>query len=384
MNLLYITNKIKSIFLRIFVFLLLYICFSCSIEQEIANKITKSRFYSQSQLVIDSTQIFRNNKENILNVEVKYQARTFNTLYDSIKWEFPGGTPNTVNDATETSIIYNKYGTYDAKMILLKYDTLSYGNVRLYVDTIPLTDNLNIKYKEANWPSYNTNSTWETIDSNITYTNINTVYDNNNPMAIKTNFSGFGDNRVRLKFDFKVVLNNPLTNSTYTNNQKKLELKIDDYTKFTVSRVENDKYYSGYIDISNKNEFELKFEVYPSLISSDWKIVNNNTNSPMYSFIGATQENFLIGYNNLSTTSSVTIEFNDLSFGSSDMKNLKLSDTTKVILPEGKSKIMINIADGLPTSFQVYDKNSRQTATSLNNNEYFYRLFIKNLIIEVL
>ena len=104
----------------------------------------------------------------------------------------------------------------------------------------------------------------------------------------------------------------------------------------------------------------------------------------MYSFIGATQENFLIGYNNLSTTSSVTIEFNDLSFGSSDMKNLKLSDTTKVILPEGKSKIMINIADGLPTSFQVYDKNSRQTATSLNNNEYFYRLFIKNLIIEVL
>ena len=72
-------------------------------------------------------------------------------------------------------------------------------------------------------------------------------------------------------------------------------MKIDDFTKFTVSRVENDKYYSGYIDVSSKDAFELKFEVYPSLISSDWNIVNNNSNSPMYNFIGPNQENFLIG-----------------------------------------------------------------------------------------
>ena len=104
----------------------------------------------------------------------------------------------------------------------------------------------------------------------------------------------------------------------------------------------------------------------------------------MYNFIGPSQENYLIGYNNLTETSSITVELNDLSFGSSDMKNLKLSDTTKIILPEGESKIMINMDDGLPKSFQVYDKNSRETGTSLNNNEYFYRLFIKNLIVEVL
>ena len=371
-------------YLRLIIFLFIIICFSCSEEEEIVYRINTSRFYSLSRIAIDSTQIFRNNRNNTLNVEVRYQARIFNTAYDSIKWEFPGGTPNIVNEATETSVIYNKYGTYNAKMILLKYDTLSYGNIRLLVDTIPITEDISIKYKETNWPSYDSNSTWETIGSNLTYTNINSVFDNNNPLAIKTNFTGFENNRVRLKFDFKVVLNNPLINSTYTNSQKKLELKIDDFTKFTVSRLENDKYYSGYIDISNKDAFELKFEVYPSLISSEWKIVNNSSNTPLYSFIGPTQENFLIGYNNLSTSSSVTIKLNNLSFGSSDMKNLKLSDTTKIILPEGKSKIMINMNDGLPTSFEIYNKNSREASTSLDNNEYFYRLFIKNLIIEVL
>ena len=371
-------------FLRLIIFLFLIIWFSCSEEEGIVNRISTSRFNSLSQIAIDSTQIFRNNRNNTLNVEVKYQAKTYNTVYDSIKWEFPGGTPNIVNDATETSIIYNKYGTYKAKMILLKYDTLSYGNIRLLVDTIPVTEDLSIKYKETNWITYDTNSTWEVIGSNLTYTNINSVFENNNPLAIKTTFSGFENNRVRLKFDFKVVLNNPLINLTYTNSQKKLELKIDDFTKFNVSRVENDKYYSAYIDFSSKDEFELKFEVYPSLISSDWNMVNNNFSIPMYNFIGPNQENFLIGYNNLSSTSSVTIELNNLSFGSSNMKNLKLSDTTKIILPEGESKIMINMDDGLPTSFQIYNKNSRETATSLNSNEYFYKLFLKNLIVEII
>ena len=371
-------------FLRLIIFLFLIIWFSCSEEEGIVNRINTSRFNSLSQIAIDSTQIFRNNRNNTLNVEVKYQAKTYNTVYDSIKWEFPGGTPNIVNDATETSIIYNKYGTYKAKMILLKYDTLNYGNIRLLVDTIPITEDLSIKYKETNWITYDTNSTWEVIGSNLTYTNINSVFENNNPLVIKTTFSGFENNRVRLKFDFKVVLNNPLINLIYTNSQKKLELKIDDFTKFNVSRVENDKYYSAYIDFSSKDEFELKFEVYPSLISSDWNMVNNNFSIPMYNFIGPNQENFLIGYNNLSSTSSITIELNNLSFGSSNMKNLKLSDTTKIILPEGESKIMINMDDGLPTSFQIYNKNSRETATSLNSNEYFYKLFLKNLIVEII
>ena len=158
-------------------------------EEETVYRINASRFNSLSQITIDSTQIFRNSRDNTLNVEVRYQARTFNTTYDSIKWEFPGGTPNNFIGKPETSVIYNKYGTYGAKLILLKYDTLNYGNIRLLVDTIPVTEDLSIKYKETSWNTYDTNSTWETIGSTLTYTNINSIYDNNNPIAIKTNIT---------------------------------------------------------------------------------------------------------------------------------------------------------------------------------------------------
>ena len=130
-------------------------CSSCSVEEETVYRINISRFYSPSQVTIDSTQVFRNNRNNTLNVEVRYQAKTFNTVYDSIKWEFPGGTPNKVNDVTEASVIYNKYGSYDAKMILLKYDTLNYGNIRLLVDTIPMIEGLSITgFFLKKWLSY--------------------------------------------------------------------------------------------------------------------------------------------------------------------------------------------------------------------------------------
>ena len=81
-------------FLRLIIFLVLIICFSCSVEEGIVYRISTSRFNSLSQIAIDSTQIFRNNRNNTLNVEVRYQAKTYNAAYDSIKWEFPGGTPN--------------------------------------------------------------------------------------------------------------------------------------------------------------------------------------------------------------------------------------------------------------------------------------------------
>ena len=76
-------------------------CSSCSVEEETVYRINASRFQSQSQIAIDSTQIFRNSRNNTLNVEVRYQAKTYNAAYDSIKWEFPGGTPNNVSDVTE-------------------------------------------------------------------------------------------------------------------------------------------------------------------------------------------------------------------------------------------------------------------------------------------
>jgi hypothetical protein len=370
-------------FRKIILLSVLATIYSCTVEQDDVNKIFTTRFNSLSQINIDSLEVFRHDRDNNLNVQINYQADTYNTIYDTIKWEFPGGTPSKIADVSETSVIYNKYGTYTAKLVLLKYDTLNYGNISVQVDTISLDNKLAIKYKEKNWSTYQTNANWQNIGSYLTYLDVNEVYDSNDPIALISNFSGFENKKVRINFKFKVALNNPISDS-YTVNRKNIQFKVDGFTKYSLTGVENDKYYSANISIPDKNDFELKFEVYPPLLSSDWRISNNSNTIPMYSFSDHDQNNFLLGYSDLSSSSSATIELNNLSFGSSDMTYLSLSDTTKILLPQGESKILVKMQDELPRSFKIFREGSRQTGTSLSNDEYFYKLFIKDLIIEVL
>ena len=370
-------------FRKIILLSVLATIYSCTVEQDDVNKIFTTRFNSLSQINIDSLEVFRHDRDNNLNVQINYQADTYNTIYDTIKWEFPGGTPSKIADVSETSVIYNKYGTYTAKLVLLKYDTLNYGNISVQVDTISLDNKLAIKYKEKNWSTYQTNANCQNIGSYLTYLDVNEVYDSNDPIALISNFSGFENKKVRINFKFKVALNNPISDS-YTVNRKNIQFKVDGFTKYSLTGVENDKYYSANISIPDKNDFELKFEVYPPLLSSDWRISNNSNTIPMYSFSDHDQNNFLLGYSDLSSSSSATIELNNLSFGSSDMTYLSLSDTTKILLPQGESKILVKMQDELPRSFKIFREGSRQTGTSLSNDEYFYKFFIKDLIIEVL
>ena len=357
--------------------------YSCSVEQDDVNKIFTTRFNSLSQINIDSLEVFRHDRDNNLDVQINYQANTYSTIYDTIKWEFPGGTPSKIVDVSEASVIYDKYGTYTAKMVLLRYDTLNYGNISVQVDTITLNNKLAIKYKEKNWSAYQTNANWQNVGSYLTYIDVNDVYDNNDPIALISNFSGFENKKVRIKFKFKVALNNPISDSYYVN-RKNIQFKVNGFTKYSLTGVENDKYYSAYVSIPDKEEFELKFEVFPPLLSSDWRISNNSNSIPMYRLSDHDQNNFLLGYSDLSSSSSATIELNDLSFGSRDMTYLSTSDTTKILLPQGESKILVKMQDELPRSFEIFKEGSRQTGTSMSNDEYFYKLFIKDLIIEVL
>jgi hypothetical protein len=357
--------------------------YSCSVEQDDVNKIFTTRFNSLSQINIDSLEVFRHDRDNNLDVQINYQANTYSTIYDTIKWEFPGGTPSKIVDVSEASVIYDKYGTYTAKMVLLRYDTLNYGNISVQVDTITLNNKLAIKYKEKNWSAYQTNANWQNVGSYLTYIDVNDVYDNNDPIALISNFSGFENKKVRIKFKFKVALNNPISDSYYVN-RKNIQFKVNGFTKYSLTGVENDKYYSAYVSIPDKEEFELKFEVFPPLVSSDWRISNNSNSIPMYRLSDHDQNNFLLGYSDLSSSSSATIELNDLSFGSRDMTYLSTSDTTKILLPQGESKILVKMQDELPRSFEIFKEGSRQTGTSMSKDEYFYKLFIKDLIIEVL
>ena len=45
---------------------------------------------------------------------------------------------------------------------------------------------------------------------------------------------------------------------------------------------------------------------------------------------------------------------------------------------------MIKLDDGLPKSFQIFNEGSNLTGTSLESNEYYYKIFIKNLTVEII
>ena len=362
---------------------------SCQIDQQFDYKISKIYIDSFSEIIIDSTNIYRSSKNNDqLNVQIRYQAKTLNSVYDSIKWVFPGGTPEKSNDLQEVTVIYNKYGIYDAKMVLIKYDTLSINRVKMIIDSVHLNDKLKIKYKERNWSSYDSYSTsniWTSIpNTDIVIGKINNIYSDETPISIKTEFTGFDGQELRISFDYKVTLENPLISKIYTNSQKKIELKIDDFNKFTINKVNNDKYYKGYIKLYNKSNFELKFNIFPPLTETLWELDDNNSVSNFYKYKITENESYLINYINQVNTSSATIKYNDLIYGTSDALNLRLGDTTKIKIPSGQSKIQVRMKEKLPFSFDIYKEDSVSTSTSLNYNEYYFRVFIKNLIIEVL
>ena len=362
---------------------------SCEIDKQLDYKISKIYIDSFSEIIIDSTNIYRNSKNNDqLNVKINYQAKTLNSVYDSIKWVFPGGTPEKSNDLQEVIVIYNKYGIYDAKMVLIKYDTLSVNRVEMIIDSVHLNNKLKIKYKERNWSSYDSYSTsniWTSIpNTDIVIGKINNIYSDETPISIKTEFTGFDGQELRISFDYKVTLENPLISSINTNSQKKIELKIDDFNKFTINKVISDKYYKGYIKLYNKSNFELKFNIFPPLTETPWELDNNNSVSNFYKYKITENESYLINYINQANTSSATIKYTDLIYGTSDALNLRLGDTTKIKIPSGQSKIQVRMKEKLPFSFDIYKEDSVSTSTSLNYNEYYFRVFIKNLIIEVL
>lgn len=359
---------------------------SCEVEEQLDYKTLKIYRNTYSKIIVDSTNVFRNSKNNDqLNVEIRYQARASNSDYDSIKWIFPGGTPEKLNNEMEATVVYDKYGAYDAKMVLIKYDTLNYNSVQIIIDSVPLIEEIKIKYKETNWSSYDSYSTpniWTSIpNTDIIVGRINDIY--TDQISIKSNFIGFDEEQLRISFDYKVTLENPMQRDDFTNNQKKMELKIDDFNRFTINKTNDDKYYSAYVNVYNKSDFELKFNLFPPLTQTIWELDNSGSVTPFYEYKINEDQSYLINYINQVNTSSATIKYNDFIYGTSDMVNLKLGDTTKIIMPSGQSKIQVTMKDQFPYSYKVYEENSRVTATSLNFNEYYFRIYIKNLIIEV-
>ena len=91
-------------FRKIILLSVLATIYSCNVEQDDVNKIFTTRLNSLSKINIDSLEVFRHDRDNNLNIQINYQADTYNTIYDTIKWEFPGGTPSKITDVSETSL----------------------------------------------------------------------------------------------------------------------------------------------------------------------------------------------------------------------------------------------------------------------------------------
>ena len=79
--------KMKVFFRKIVLLSVLATIYSCTVEQDVVSKIFTTRFNSLSQIYIDSLEVFRHDRDNNLNVQINYQANTYNTVYDTIKRE---------------------------------------------------------------------------------------------------------------------------------------------------------------------------------------------------------------------------------------------------------------------------------------------------------
>ena len=66
---------------------------------------------------LETTNLKRDNKDaSVIQATIQYQAITSEEI-DSIRWIFPGGTPEVVND-TQANVEYTGYGEYPAQLIL--------------------------------------------------------------------------------------------------------------------------------------------------------------------------------------------------------------------------------------------------------------------------
>ena len=72
--------------------------------------------------------------------------------------DFPGGTPEVVNDTLRPNVEYTGYGEYPAQLILTKYDTINDNNIVIRRDTTITNPAVKIYFEENAWAESNGHS----------------------------------------------------------------------------------------------------------------------------------------------------------------------------------------------------------------------------------
>lgn len=353
----------------------------------------------KARIVADSTSIFRANRNNgELNVDISYKAVLLDDDIDSLEWLFPGGSPSSAKEALSATVNYSNYGKFNSKLVLTKVDTVNLNFIYTYKDTIEISAPIDIIYMESKWDSYTTtdDSNWGVLpNSQNVLIRENQIFDESTPFEASASFTGFMDERLKFSIEYKLTHKNYLENAVTANT--KLEVLIDELKAFGVSRVTNDTYFTQEFYVNNLTDFNFIIKKYPALSVSGWQLSLTDSDTlvsdiDLYDLVNQDQ---LIGYldlTDLSTSSEITTfdallktssNGNDFSFGSSSGLTMVLDGNPIQITPGYKYKIIFNLEDGLPQSYQIFSENATNLPTLLEENEYYIDATFRRLFISV-
>jgi hypothetical protein len=354
----------------------------------------------KARIVADSTSIFRSERDNgSLIIPITYKAVLLDNDIDSLEWIFPNGEPASVKESLSTTINYSKYGSYYSKLILTRVDTLNLNNIILYKDTIQILRPVKIYYMESNWNTYTTSdeSNWVVLPNgqNVIIRE-NEVFDLADPFKASSSFSGFEDQRIKFSIEYKLTYKNYVENTSSENT--KLVVMIDDLKAFGISRVTDDTYFKQEFYVDNLTDFDFVINKYPALCRTNWELslTQSGTTDLTVNMYDLVNQNKLIGYLDLTQTSSsssstlnfeallkISLNGGEYIFGNNSGKSITLDGNPILIEPGNNYKILFELEDGLPNSYQIINENLTTVPIILDENEYYLDASFRNLIIEV-
>lgn len=367
----------------------------------------------------DSTNLKRDNKDaSAIQATIQYQAITSEEI-DSIRWIFPGGTPEVVNDTLRPNVEYTGYGEYPAQLILTKYDTINDNNIVVRRDTTITNPAVKIYFEENEWAESEWSLTPDTLSTHswtsFPFSNLLVINEINTnlesiPYRRTANFSGFNGQQIRISFDYKVTRKGG--NQRFTGNNKKFDVIVNGFKRLQVNRTPNDEYQIASIIQNNASDFDIEIIKYPGLNSSPWKLIATSLpgscqNNPSLVVSGTTStsittlsssnslllyqesniSNQVFGFTSVeSDTQYYFLEYSNNGqsylFGTEDQTNLSLNELCPIEIEKGNYSIQIYLDESFPSTFKLTKLDSGATFNSTIINPYYFDLFIKNFRID--
>ncbi|MGC6480115.1 MAG: hypothetical protein ACON42_07040 [Flavobacteriaceae bacterium] len=321
---------------------------------------------------------------------VKFQLLS-NIVLDSIVWVFPGANPDRVDGALQAQTDFQGYGTFRPYVALTQIDSTSSSRTRIIRDTL-YADPVNVNYTENDWNSYLRigPDVWENFGpSNILIGRDTLVDQMADSLMISKRFEGLNGRDAKLKFSFKITKNLPA--QAGTGSAKKFSILIDDFERFDVRDVGNDRFYNTTITLRRKQQFDLSIVRYPSLYLTNWSVSTTSPTSidanSLQVYQPSEDPNTLIGYPKvLADSTYVQLAFGNYRFGIDPSGSRLIENGTPILLLgedengdgnyQRQYKLVVSLERGLPARFRLFQD------VNYSDNEERFDVFIDDFRLE--